>query len=107
MQMSKRAADTAVTSFDKFQLTLGSDEQLSSTRSVGVNLAQPFKAANFQASVRVAKRRLKQAELNRRYATRASKNLSPALKRRAKLILTLRVEDIWSDLSSLLQRYLG
>jgi len=31
--------------------------------------------------------------LNRRYATRATKHLIPALKRRAKFALTLRVED--------------
>ena len=32
--------------------------------------------------------------LNRRYATTASKNLIPALKRRAKFAVTLRVEDL-------------
>jgi hypothetical protein len=32
--------------------------------------------------------------LNRRYATSAKKDLIPALKRRAKFVLTLRVEDL-------------
>ena len=65
-----------------------------STRSVDVNLARPFKAGNVQprCSRRVVTPETK-GGFNRRYATSTGNNLIPALKRRAKFIPTLRVED--------------
>ena len=78
--------------------TEGSSEQVLSTRSVGMNLARPFKAGKGQRGVRVASRRLKLAlEFNRRYATTASNAPVPALKGRAKFMPTLRVEDTCSE----------
>ena len=57
-----------------------------------MNLARPFKAGKGQRGVR---RRVATPEtgFNRRYATRTGTNVIPALKRRAKFIPTLRVED--------------
>ena len=64
-----------------------------STRSVRMNLARPFKAGKDQRGVR---RRVATTEtgFNCRYATRTSNDLIPALKRRAKFIATLCVEDL-------------
>ncbi|HBB89059.1 MAG TPA: hypothetical protein DC047_15750 [Blastocatellia bacterium] len=65
----------------------------SSTRSVRTNLARPFKAGNDQAehSRRVATLETRAYSI---VATRRKqkKDLIPALKRRAKLVQTLRVK---------------
>ena len=64
-----------------------------STRSVGMNLARPFKAGNIsEKSFSVASRRMKVAPVNRRYATAGYSGAKiPALKGRAKFTATLRV----------------
>ena len=65
----------------------------SSTRSGGMNLARRFNAG--EGSTRRSRRvATPDKRLNRRYATGTIPNLSPALKGRAKLIPTLRVEHI-------------
>jgi outer membrane protein TolC len=77
-------------------------EHVSSTRSVSMNLARPFKAGKkvTKHSRRVA---TPESSLNRRYATREVNEMFQALKRRAKFILTLRVEDICSKLPEMLR----
>jgi hypothetical protein len=64
-----------------------------STRSVGMNLARPFKAGNPQPSGPASRSDVRTSgEFNRRYATGTANNLIPALKGRAKFRPTLRVE---------------
>ena len=63
-----------------------------STRSVGMNLARPFKAGRESARTPRRVATTETAGINRRYATRTFGNFNPALKRRAKLRPTLRVE---------------
>src|SRR5947209_10126329 len=59
-----------------------------------MSLARPFKAgARQKCSRRVATPEIG-ALFNRRYATKPGNHLIPALKRRAKLIPTLRAEDL-------------
>ena len=63
-------------------------------RSVDMNLARPLKAGKAERDMprRVATAEI-EAEFNHRYATGTANNLIPALKRRAKFIPTLRVEN--------------
>src|SRR3989442_3516389 len=85
--------------------TLGRSDQVSSTRSVGMSLARPFKAGArakvFASRSDAGNWRPFQSSL--RDETR--QHLIPALKRRAKLIPTLRAEDLFRASLSLSRRY--
>jgi hypothetical protein len=67
--------------------------KFSSARSAGMSLARPFKAGKGHESYQRRVATLEIDEFNRRYATSPANHVIPALKRRAKLIPTLRVED--------------
>ena len=71
----------------------------SSTRSVGLSLARPFKAGRRASEFprHVATTELS-AAFRRRYATRTTRLPFPALKGRAKFIATLRVDRTCSEI---------
>jgi hypothetical protein len=69
---------------------IGNSEQVLSTRSVGLNLALPFNRGPRSGSPSGV---AWPGKLNEVFPARTRNNLIPALKRRAKLIATLRVED--------------
>jgi hypothetical protein len=85
--------------------TSGSSEQVLSTRSVDVNLARSFKAGEMANEVFIAQRRLKLVRIQLALCDKAGNHLIPALKRRAKLIPTLRVEATYSEVPSVCDRF--